>query len=80
MLKHDNNVNPKTSSAAAVAASKQRRILVLTDAPRLLFLDPVGNIVRGNLELSGGEDSGTAPPEAKMVSVQCVVLSVLGDY
>jgi len=36
---------------------------VLTDLPRLLFLDPVGNIVRGNLELS----SAVAKIDIKMV-------------
>lgn len=52
VLRHDTSAQGgKTSSTAA---AKQRRILLLTDNSRLLFLDPVGNIVRGALDLSAG--------------------------
>lgn len=64
VLKHDSVSVHRTVSANASAAPKPRRILVLTDALRLLFLDPVGNIVRGNLELSN-----EGPVEVKMVSI-----------
>jgi hypothetical protein len=54
VLRHDSG--PQGSKAAsALTPVKQRRILVLTDAPRLLFLDPVGNIVRGSLELGAAQ-------------------------
>jgi hypothetical protein len=49
VLKHERTVTG--------IASKPRRVLIVTDTPRLVFLDPVGNIVRGNLELTGGEDA-----------------------
>lgn len=48
--------------SAGTATHKQKRILVLTDNPRLIFLDTIGNIVRGHLELS--KDGKT---DAKMV-------------
>lgn len=40
-----------TTAATTAPAQKQRRILLLTTSPRLLFLDPIGNIVRGSLDL-----------------------------
>lgn len=48
VLKHENVVNKVDSSLAP----KQRRILLFTNSPRLIFIDPIGNIVRGNLELT----------------------------
>lgn len=68
VLKHDSVAVSKINSLSASAAPKPRRILVLTDAPRLLFLDPVGNIVRGNLELSN-----EGPVEVKMVCKQTAI-------
>lgn len=40
---------PKPKGAFAAPSSK--RIVVLTTTPRVLFLDPIGNIVRGHIEL-----------------------------
>jgi hypothetical protein len=40
------------SSSSASNAPKQRRILLVTDLPRMIFIDTIGSIVRGNLELS----------------------------
>ena len=59
VFKHDPSANTTTptttttTTAATTAAlvQKQRRILLLTTSPRLLFLDPIGNIVRGSLDL-----------------------------
>ena len=45
------NITTTTTAATTSPAQKQRRILLLTTAPRLLFLDPIGNIVRGSLDL-----------------------------
>lgn len=39
------------SNANASSAPKQKRILLLTDFPRMIFIDPIGNIARGNMEL-----------------------------
>jgi hypothetical protein len=47
ILKHEkvmNNMN-------AAIAPKQRRILLITDSPRMIFIDTIGSIVRGHLEL-----------------------------
>ena len=59
VLKHE-KIMPisamSTSTREAGAATgfippKQRRILLITDSPRLMFIDTIGNIVRGHLEL-----------------------------
>eukprot|EP00981_Chlorochromonas_danica_P006506 scaffold1404_cov173-Ochromonas_danica.AAC.2 len=47
VLKHEKTV----SNASAAAAPKQKRILLVTDAPRLVFIDTIGNIARGNMDL-----------------------------
>lgn len=63
-----NTANAKPAgptASSAVFVTKQRRILILTDAPRLVFLDPVGNIVRGNLELTSVKENGKI--QVKMV-------------
>jgi len=68
VFKHDVLPPSKSTSSSKKdnqTGSKQRRILVLTDMPRLLFLDPVGNIVRGNLELT----SALAKVEVKTVRI-----------
>ncbi|RYG67525.1 hypothetical protein EON64_07250 [archaeon] len=39
------------NNANATNAPKQKRILLLTDVPRIIFIDPIGNIARGNIEL-----------------------------
>lgn len=41
----------------ATNAPKQRRILLVTDLPRLIFIDTIGNVVRGSVEV---------PSESKM--------------
>ena len=57
VFKHDPSatttptVTTTTTAATTAPAQKQRRILLLTTSPRLLFLDPIGNIVRGSLDL-----------------------------
>jgi len=43
------------ASSNATNAPKQRRILLVTDLPRMIFIDTIGSIVRGNLELSSGD-------------------------
>lgn len=48
VLKHEKTVN----NANAAIAPKQKRILLVTDTPRMIFIDTIGNIARGNLELS----------------------------
>jgi hypothetical protein len=74
VLRHDSG--PQGSKAAsALTPVKQRRILVLTDAPRLLFLDPVGNIVRGSLELGG-----TTQVDTRMVRHMHHAPCVFVDY
>jgi hypothetical protein len=49
VLKHE--VKSK-SGAFSPASTGTRRILLLTDLPRLIFIDPVSNIIRGHIELS----------------------------
>jgi hypothetical protein len=49
VLKHE---APKKSGAFSPASSGTRRMLLLTDLPRLIFIDPVSNIIRGHIELS----------------------------
>jgi hypothetical protein len=39
------------SNASTANAPKQKRILLVTDVPRMIFIDPIGNIARGNIEL-----------------------------
>lgn len=47
VLKHEKTMN----NASAASAPKQKRILLITDAPRMMFIDTIGNIARGNVDL-----------------------------
>lgn len=47
VLKHEKVM----SHLQAASAPKQRRILLVTDLPRLVFIDTIGSIVRGHLDL-----------------------------
>ncbi len=47
VLKHEKTLLTKDSSIAP----KQRRVLLVTDAPRMIFIDTIGSIVRGHVEL-----------------------------
>lgn len=48
VLKHEKTVSIASSS---IAVPKQRRVLLVTDAPRMIFIDTIGSIVRGHVEL-----------------------------
>lgn len=47
ILKHEKIINHSNPSVAP----KQRRILLITDFPRMIYIDTIGSIVRGHLEL-----------------------------
>jgi hypothetical protein len=47
VMKHERVMH----NSNATNAPKQRRILIVTDLPRLIFIDIIGNIVRGSVDL-----------------------------
>jgi hypothetical protein len=47
VLKHEKT----RDNASATNAPKQRRILLVTDLPRMIVIDTIGSVVRGNVEL-----------------------------
>lgn len=62
---------PKPKGAFAAPSSK--RILLLTTMPRILFLDPIGNIVRGHLELPPQQGTATSATKVEYRHVSVVV-------
>lgn len=49
VLKHEKTV----STASAASAPKQKRVLLVTDIPRMMFIDTIGNIARGSIDMTG---------------------------
>jgi hypothetical protein len=54
------------SGAGGFNPPKQRRILLVTDTPKLMFVDTIGSIIRGHLELHADMKA-----EVRAVSVIC---------
>ena len=47
VMKHERVMH----NSNATNAPKQRRILLVTDLPRMIYIDTIGNVVRGSTEL-----------------------------
>lgn len=49
VLKHEKTL-PLMNAKDLAAVPKQRRVLLITDAPRMIFIDTIGGIVRGHVD------------------------------
>jgi hypothetical protein len=64
VIRHVAGSTAGASGAQSGASKQQRRVLVVTDAPRLLFFDTGAGTVQGALDITG-----TAPVDLRAVSV-----------